>query len=56
MSNGNTQPSFSLGGFFGTIIWGFALGIGFRFGWGIVGLIIDVLAKAAGSSNAPIVR
>jgi len=33
-------------GFLGDVVWGCALGIGGRIGWGIVGWLLEVLSNA----------
>ena len=39
---------FSLIGLFKTFVWALFVGMGFRLGWGLVGLVFDFLARAAG--------
>ena len=47
----NPQPSVNVGGFLGTVIWGVAAGIGLHIGWGIIGLIVGMLASAVGHNG-----
>jgi hypothetical protein len=39
----NTETSFR------TFVWAIIVGMGFRIGWGLIGLLIDMAAKAIGS-------
>jgi len=36
-------------GFLKDVVWGVAVGIGGRIGWGIVGWLLDILSKAVHS-------
>ncbi len=35
-----------------TFLWAIVLGMGFRIGWGLIGLIVSLAAKAVGSDGA----
>lgn len=37
------------GGYFQTFLWAIIVGMGFRIGWGLIGLLIELAARAVGS-------
>jgi hypothetical protein len=48
MANGTPAPPSSAGGYIATFLWALVCGMGFRVGWGLIGLIIDLIAKSVG--------
>lgn len=41
-------PSQSVGGYFAIFVWAVVVGMGLRVGWGLIGLIVDAIAKSVG--------